>query len=428
MRDFDVMWEAAGGRVSASLDRCAAVAILGDDPAATGAVALGVARAHALTRRVFLLDLLGDGQGISALDPGAPAAPDAPGVSDMVHFGVSLGRAARALRDAPNLFLVPGGAESPLSDEILTHRWWRMLADQVRRADGLLLVAAPAMVPAIGAMVRHMDGMLLVGEANPPTPGVPILAEVRTAATMRSPVAPGRVIAPPPPPPRQRGRRLGVLAGALGLVAAAWTTATWWTPLTARWMGRGSASATAPAGADITLPAIPDPRPVAATPLPETDAAFSVELLFTNSPQDALAYLAQYADSLPAATFAIHAIANDSERWYRIVAGAFADSGSADAYVAALQRSGRLATGAALVARTPFALVLDSAASDALAQLRVAAFRGRGIPAYSLRDSLNTWRVFAGAFATPAEAALLKQQLDSLNIQSALVTRTGSTP
>jgi SPOR domain len=425
VRDFDVMWEAAGGRVSGSVDRSAAVAVLGDDPAATGAVALGIARAHAMSRRVFVLDLLGDGQGITAHDA---AALEAPGVSDMVHYGVSLGRAARAHRDTPNLFLVPGGAESPLSDEVLTHRWWAVTVEQIRRANALLLVAAPAMVPAIGAMVRHMDGMLLVGEALAPAAGFPVLAEVRAAATMRSPTTSARVISPPPPPPSRARWRAVVVLGLLVLVGAAWGTFARWSPLAARLLGNRSPALGEPVSADIALPEIPESPSPPTVALPETDAAYSVELLFTNSWPDALAYLAQYADSLPATTIAIHSISNDSDRWYRILAGAFADSAAAEAYMTTLQRTGRLSTGAGLVVHTPFALVLDSAASDALAQLRVAAFRGRGIPAYALRDSASTWRVFAGAFATQLESALLKQQLDSLNIQSALVTRAGSTP
>lgn len=420
------MWEAAGGRVSHAVDRHTAVAVLGDDPAATGAVALGVARAHAMSRRVFVLDLLGDGQGITAFDA---AMMDAPGVSDMVHYGVSMGRAARAHRDTPNLFLVSGGAESPLSDEVLTHRWWQVTTDQIRRAGALLVVAAPAMVPAIGSMARHMDGVLLVGEAYAPAPGVPVVAEVRAAATMRSPVAPARVITPPPPPPRRAPRRTALAAVALALAAVAWGSSSWWSPLLARVTGSAEkASRQSARGTDLSLPALPAASPRPAVQESPTDAGFSVELVFTNSTEDALAYLAQYTDSLPAVTFAIHSISNDADRWYRILAGAFSDSSAASDYLRRLQRSGRLATGAGAVVRTPFALVLDSAASDALAQLRVSAFRGRQIPAYALRDSSNTWRIYAGAFATELDAALLQIQLDSLNIQSALVTRAGSTP
>jgi hypothetical protein len=157
-------------------------------------------------------------------------------------------------------------------------------------------------------------------------------------------------------------------------------------------------------------------------------ASFSVELLFTNSSQDALDFLVESVDSLPAATYSIVAVGAEADRWYRLVAGAFPDSLAAEAFLTGLRQRGRLATGAGATARTPFALLLDSASSDALARLRVEAYRGRGIPAYALRDSAQVWRVYAGAFPTETDAQLLQQQLTSQNIQSALVMRAGSTP
>jgi cell division septation protein DedD len=153
-----------------------------------------------------------------------------------------------------------------------------------------------------------------------------------------------------------------------------------------------------------------------------------VELLLTASSQEAADYVARRADSLPAITYSTVMVGADTTHWYRLVSGAFADSAAADSYLGTLRSTGRLATGAGAVSRTPFALLLDSASSDAIAQVRVSAFRGRGIPAYLLRDSSQVWRVYAGAFPTEGDARLLKQQLDSLNIQSALVMRAGSTP
>jgi hypothetical protein len=108
------------------------------------------------------------------------------------------------------------------------------------------------------------------------------------------------------------------------------------------------------------------------------------------------------------------------------VSGAFRDSSAAEGFLATLRARGIVATGAGSVARTPFALLLDSASSNATSSMRVTAYRGRGIPAYALRDSLGVWRVYAGAFPSEADAALLKRQLDSLNIESILVTRVGS--
>lgn len=410
------MWEAAGGRVSYALAGRAAVAVLGDDPAATGAVSLGVARANALTRRVFLLDMLGEGQGVTARG----SDQEYPGVSDMVHFGVSLAHAAQSRPESPNLFVVPGGAESPLSQEILTDRWWNVVVEQVRRANALLVIAAPSMVPAIESLVRRLDGVLLVGEAHSPLPQVNVLAEVRAAAAMRTPATPTRTVAIPPAP-AHRTRRWPIpvaIAAALLVVALALTAP--------RWMERLGIVGSAPNRmlADTQLPPLP-PAPVRTS---EDAAVYSVELVFTNSSQDALDYLFRLGDSLPAATFATIAVGAEAEPWYRLTAGAFPDSAAADAFLEQLRQRGHVATGAGAIARTPFALLLDSAVSDAVARVRVAAYRGRGIPAYVLRDPARVWRVYAGAFSTETEAQLLKRQLDSDNIQSALVRRAGSTP
>jgi len=412
------MWEAAGGRVSGALAGYHAVAVLGDDPAATGAVAMGVARAQARVRRVFVLDLLGDGQGVATPGP----RDDYHGVSDMVRFGVSLAKVARPVAGTPNLHLVSGGAESPLTTEILTSRWWSVVAAQVRRANALLLVAAPSMVPAMASLLSRLDGVLLVGDAAPPDRETEVLAEVRAASALRTSPTGARAVRAAPPAQRPQWRIAALVAAVV--VAGAALTAPQWRPL----LGLAGEGATLPPASG--LPDIPPPQQASAAPsLPPTnEASFSVELLFTNSDQDALEYLGQSSDSLPAATFAPVVAGVDPSPWYRLVAGAFPDSSTADTFLQVLRQSGRVSVGGGAVARTPFALLLDSASSDALAQVRVSAYRGRGIPAYVLRDSVSTWRVYAGAFPTEPDAQWLKLTLDSLNIQSVLVTRTGSTP
>lgn len=412
------MWEAAGGRVSAAVGAATAVAVLGDDPAATGAVALGIARTHARDRRVFLFDLLGATPGLMP-DAGED---DAPGVSDMVYYGVSLGRAARSQPGTPNLSIVPGGAESPLSEAVLTDRWWDVVIEQVRRANAMLLIAAPSMVPGLREMVSHLDGVLLVGEALAPTPFIPVLAEVRAAATRRTPITPTGTSRTVDRSPRRRRWPIVLAVAAVVLAAIAALTAPMWRPLVAGG-GQGEPSASFTGS---SLPPIP-PLPVR-EPVDSTIAAYSVELLFTNSSEDALQYLALAADTLPAATFSIVSRGPENDLWYRLIAGVFPDSASAEGYLGRLRWGGRLTAGAGAVARTPFALLLDSASSDALARVRVAAYRGRGIPAYVLRDSVPVWRVYAGAFSTEDDGQLLKRHLDSLNIQSALVLRAGSSP
>lgn len=221
------MWEAAGGRVSAAVGAATAVAVLGDDPAATGAVALGIGRIHARDRRVFLFDLLGGTQGlVPYVDE-----DDSPGVSDMVHYGISLGRTARPQSGTPNLFIVPGGAESPLSEAVLTDRWWDVIIEQVRRSNALLLIAAPSMVPGMREMVSHLNGVLLVGEAVAPTPFIPVLAEVRAAATVRTQITPPGTARSVERSPQRRRWPLAVAVSAIALATVAALTAPRWRPL-----------------------------------------------------------------------------------------------------------------------------------------------------------------------------------------------------
>lgn len=415
VHDYETMWAAAGERVSASLDHSSAVAVLGDDPAATGAVALGVARAQAAHRRVFLFDLLGEGRDLLPAD----APDDFHGVSDMVHFGLSLARAARPVPGLPNLFVVPGGAETSLTDEILSHRWWETVTHQVRHANALLLVAAPSLAPSLPALVVRLDGVLLVGEARAPLPEAKVLAEVRAAATTRTPLSSARTAAVADVRAR-RGWRMPAALFAV-LAVGAFLTAPQWRPMM-------SLSDSASAGRmDTTDRDPPMPAEVAVSAPVGNEASYSVELLFLNSNQDALDYLLRSTDSLPGATFSTQSLGADTDRSYRLMAGAFPDSMSADRFLQTLRARGAVTSGAGSVARTPFALLLDSASSYAMASLRISAYRGRGIPAYVLRDSVGVWRVYAGAFAAEADAQLLKQQFDSLNIQSVLTTRTGST-
>jgi hypothetical protein len=407
------MWESAGRRVSATLDGLSAVAVLGDDPIATAAVALGLSRMQAMRRRVFLADLLGEAGALSALIP----SDDLHGVSDMMRFGVSLGHVAHPVAGTPNLYIIAGGSESPLADDVLADRRWATLVDQLHLTDSILLIAAPSIAPSIQTLVAQLDGILLVGDATPPTAETRILGEVRAASAMRTPLVAARAIAGPLKSSSMWRSWIWVVPLLVLIVAAVVSFPRW-----RERVGLGTAPAAVPLLSDSVTPVAPPTAVV-----PRSDAAYGVELPpFTNSERDALDRLARYADSLPAATFSTTQTGSDSVRWYRIVSGAFPDSASAGAFLASLRDRGVVSTGAGSVTRTPFALLLDSASSDALSNLRVSAYRGRGIPAYALRDSLGVWRVYAGAFSAEVDAAFLKRQLDSLNIQSILVIRVGS--
>jgi cell division protein FtsN len=390
------------------------VAVVGDDLVATRAVAFGVGRQQARHRRVFIADLLGE-------DEPPLANGEGPGVSDMIRYGISLARVAHPLSSAPNLHTIEGGAESPLAEDVLASRRWGALSEQVHRDGGLLLLAVPARVPGVEHLLTQLDGALLVGEASKPANGVRILGEVRTASTMRTPALSSRTSAA-----REKARRRTlwpVLAGVAGLLLASLSI-----PQVRQQVQQWLPTSAPPTAADSALentPALSAPPPV--VPRVTSDAAWSTELLFTNSETDALTRAQGLADSLPATTFSDMQSTADSATWYRVMGGAFSDSISAENFLALLRSRGTIPATGGTVVHAPYALLVDSAQENALARIRVSAYYGRGLPAYTLRDSSGWWRVYVGAFSQGADAARQRARLDSLNIQSTLVVRVGST-
>lgn len=373
---------------------------------ATRAVAEGIAFAQALHRRVFVSHL------------GHALAPevddDTPGLTDMVRFGVSLGRAARQSPASPNLFTIGQGAEDPLAPEILGDRRWFSLSEQVHRAGALLLLSAPTGAAGLEALAVQLDGVLLVGDAAPPA-GSRVLGEVQTAATMRTPAIPMRAQAEP-----VEARRRGWLVAAL----AALVMAPLAFPAVRARLGLGPDPIAASLDS-VAAPPLDVLPPIA--PRITSDAAWSTELRFLNAREDAQALVSALGDSLPVPTWAPVRMATDSAAWYRVLLGAFPDSLGAENFLAALRTRGMVPAAGGAVTHVPFALVVDSAFDDAMARVRIAGYRGRGLPAYALRDSSRVWRIYVGAFTEGAEADRMKLDLNSLNIQSALVVRVGST-
>jgi hypothetical protein len=388
------------------MDGVSAVAVVGDDPIAVRAVATGVARAQAMHRRVFLAHLLPD--------ENEEVSDDQPGLSDMVRYGVSLGRAAVPTSDSPNLFLIHPGAEGALAPDILASRRWFSLSEQVHQAGGLLLFSVPAGLPAVESLFVQLDGVLTVGAVTIPA-GVRRLGEVHTGATSRT-VSLGTVPAPVRSRASSKRRWWVVAAAAVALLLAI--------PRVRERVGLG------PNAIDASLDSL---APPADTAMPEvapritSDAAWSAEISFLNSRVDAQALAFSLGDSLPAATFSPVRMSGDSATWYRVLLGAFSDSVSAENFVAALRARGVLAQSGGGVTHAPFALLVDSALDNAMARVKVAGYHGRQLPAYALRDSVGMWRIYVGAFTTGADGDPLKNDLDSVNIQSTLVLRVGST-
>jgi hypothetical protein len=416
----------------------AAVAIVGDSLGDVAREALKIARAESQSRPVLLVDLLGDG---SALDE-MFHDDDLHGVSDGARYGMSLATLARPVPNVDSLFVVTGGVESPLADDVLTDHMWGSWSDQCRKAGALLVVAAPADLPQVGKTIDQLDGVLMIGDGVAPRTQAPVLGRVKTnprgvpaiadaARAAGASVAAVPAIAPPSaeealdavrekPDLIKRIRFVAIAAFAiLAGLAGTWL-----------WNGALEPRVTAnpnAVGQRIVLPGDPEPgAPVDSRAVAVGSVPWTVEVVSLNTRGGALARVRQTLDSFPVPTFAATQPGGGSAIWYRFLAGAFATSAEADWYLTALRERGILGPAAGRVMWAPLAWQLEDGVPEDELDVRLFGWRQRGLPAYALIDEAGTTRIYFGAFENEAEARLLSPMIDSLNLNATLATRIGS--
>lgn len=439
-RGFD--WEAEGVRLGGTLDHVHAIAVLGTDAEATARVALGISRAQAARRRVAVCDLLGEAPPLQAL----VAGDDPHGIVDSFIYGISLNRVAREVPGIPGMFVMPTGSEPVDAAEIFPNARWRRLASGFREMGALLVLAARADAPAVEELTAQLDGAVLVGEALPTN--LPVAAVISTV----------RIPAPPPVPPPSAGpsvvlvpqRRARISAKTLlrGGAAVALFTAIglwfawrpfsdtgrrpWWPPsldkapppsaVVPAIVGPARADSVGPAADSLTdstgaFPAVTNAADSAAA------AAYAVELLATNTQAGAAARVRDERDRLPAGTFTPAVI--DGAQWYKVVAGAYPERAAADSLLAELRRRGLLDARSGTVVRLPFAFLLHARVPADSVRPLLTAYADLGQAAYALRQPDGSIRVYAGAFETAEQAAMLTQSLRAAGITPTLVYRTG---
>lgn len=403
-----------------------AVAVVGQIRSDVAREALKIARWESRSRPVLLVDLLGQG---SALDE-MFADDDTHGVSDAARYGISLGRLARQVPDTRHLFVVPGGTESPLADDVLSDHLWGSWSDQCRRSGALLVVAAPADLPAVGRAIDQLDGLVMIGDAAAPATQAPIIG--RLPGRRGVAVADDAPIALPPPDkeavhpsaPRATRRVLSVTVAALGIAGLA--AGFWWA--NGRLQGRSGDDQNLVASQPITMPG--DPVTIAAATgsavSTEAPVPWSVEIASVNTMNGAMARVRQALDSLPVPTFGASHPGGGSATWYRLLTGAFTTSEEADSLLAALRARGAIEPAAGRVVQAPLAWLLEEGITEDQLSLRLFGWRQQGLPAYALVDRNGITRIYFGAFENEAEARLLTPMLDSLNLYATLVTRIGS--
>jgi hypothetical protein len=407
----------------------AAVAVVGHSRADVAREALRIARAESQSRPVLLVDLLGDG---SALDE-MFGDDDPHGVSDAARYGVSLNRIARSVPNADSLFVVPGGTESPLADDVLTDQLWGSWSDQCRRAGALLVVAAPADLPAVGKTIDQLDGLVMIGDATAPATQAPLIGRLPESRRSTTPVeatpvkAAGAVpTVAPDVASKTKLPRLALIGGVGAATTALVFAGLWWMNANLQNPARTNPSGLIASGT-IVIPGDPPPDETAGATgvVSAVPAQWSVEIASVNSRNGAMARVRQALDSMPVPTFAAIQPGGGAI-WYRLLAGAYVSSNEADSLLAALRARGVIAPAAGRVIQAPLAWLLEEAVLDEHVPARLFGWRQQGLPAYALIDPNGTTRIYFGAFESETDARLLSPVLDSLNLHATLATRIGS--
>jgi hypothetical protein len=422
--EFESVWEAAGTRVAGALDDASAVVVLGHDPIATASVALGIGRAQAARRRVAVGDLIGD---VAPLR-GLVTDDDPHGLTDAFLYGVSLNKIARQIDTAGNLHILPSGSEPVAQEEMLHSDRWRRLASGFGEVGALLLIAAPAAIPGVEALVGMLDGVVLVGGAASPVPNARVFAEVAAPARRTTPRTEKRKAAVAEP----ARRRWVVPIAAAAVVAAVavllgrnYLTRPQTTPVPS--LRRDSAAASDSLIGGAPLPIDSSPPPTVANPADSASASpFAVQIAMVDTEDGASMRVRAGGADFPVGTYAPVSRGSDRGIWYKVVTGAYTDRTRAEQLLAFLRTRGLVPQGWGSVIRAPIGLLVTTAPSETEAAALIADYQSRQIPVYGLMQRDGTIRIYSGAFETPDEAALARSALKSTkNIDATLAYRVG---
>ena len=425
-------WAAEGARVAEALEDVAAAVIIGSDADVALIVAMAIARAQRDGRSVAIGDLVGGLAPLSAPlrahDGAHDGAPDgAPGLLECFRDGVPVSDIARPLSDDPPIFALPSG-NGPIAERWVfeSARWTRLIAG-FREVDALLLLIAPPLAPGLASLIGVVDGVVAVDLPPVVARAWPLLA------TVDRPEAELPVIhAVAGPRVGVRRRRFVRAAGALGVLAIAMIAGLLLT--TDRWRGAAALAAG-------TIPGAPTPG--ADAPLLPTDtitlgpvvnpadskiaSSFAVELVAANTLSGANSRLAIRGEKLPAPTLVPVLLGSDGRPWFRALTGAWRQRDEAQSWLNALRARGLVRHNVGRVVHVPYALLLAKGIPQADVPTGLAQWAARGVSAYALVQDDGSACVYAGAFETSGQAALLAKSLRDLGTVPVLAFRTGRT-
>jgi hypothetical protein len=390
--------------VAEALSDVTSAVVVGESSPGTALAAIAAGRAMARHRIVTIVDLIGDVPPLRAL-----AEDDDPhGVSDCFEYGISPKAVTRRTHANEQMYVISGGTEPIDYARVLPSERWGKLVGEYGKAGALLLFVAVARSPGLAELIARTDGVIAVGAVEGQLPaGVTVLANATPP--------PRRIVARHPEDEHEAGnrlaRRIAVVAAAAAIAFAAWLFFPRRTPQVA---------AAAPTRPDTTVTTTASAQLGAPVPGPAEHVPGSAEFAVRASTAPTYAAALRLArdsaiTAVGPATVVPVADSNGTLR-YEIIAGAYPDSGSAEAAVAAHGGS---------VVQVPLALRLaDSLPTDS-ARALAARYMRRGIPAYRLEISKGLAAVYAGAFGAGDDALPLITSLRKAGLNPVLVLRTG---
>jgi hypothetical protein len=396
------------------------IIVTSDDVVAAGHAAIGIALAESEHRLVMIADLGGETPPLQAL----VHDDDAHGIYDSFEFGTSFVRIAREVEGARNFFVMPSGTESAATEAIIGSPRWQVFASEFANADELLIFVIAPDAPGISKLVDQVDGVVLVGiQKLDAAPNANILAKVPHPAVIAPPKIHRTVQREPSP-----RTRLGLLAGALlviGVSLGALFGRSYFKPPAAPVVATpapdSSADSAAARAREVIVPVNPDDSLQA--------ARYSVEILASNTAEGANFEIQRHGSVMPGATISLVPIGDTEATWYKVHAGAYADSAQAEQLLATLRRRRIVPDSAGSVVRVPLALLIDSIAPQAGMSSRIRAklqgLSAKEVVAYALLQRDGSARIYAGAFEAPQQSSLAATALRVAGLTPVLAYRTG---
>ena len=416
-------YEGAGRRAALAVRGYSSVVVVSDEIELAAHAAIGIALAESTHRLVMVADLGDDTPPLEAL----VKDDDSHGIYDVFEFGTSFVRIAREVEGAKNFFVMRSGTESAQSEAIFSSPRWSTFASEFASGDELLILVVDANAAGLDKLASQVDGVILVGISKlDSVPNANVVARI-----------PHPVIAAPPKidiAARREPTRIssqvakmvigGALLLALGIVG-----------------GAVYAKRSKEARKPVAVSPVPDsaaiaaarPRPPAIVPVNPADSAsasaFSVEILASNTAEGANFEMQRHGSVMPAATISLVPIGDTEATWYKVHAGAYADSGQAEVLLLALRRRRVVPDSAGSVVRAPFGLLIDSIAAQAGMTSRVRerldSLSAKQVSAYSLRQKDGSAKLYVGAFETPDQSSLAATALRVAGLTPVLAYRTG---